>query len=169
MEKRFNLETSILTDNLLFPEGPIYLNDGSILLVEIARGTLTKIYQNGKKEIVSNLGEGPNGAAIGPDGFCYICNNGGFEWEISNNNFMRPILESKSYSGGKIQKVNIITGEFSTLYDNCNNIPLNGPNDIVFDKNGNFWFTDLGKVRNRDMDRGAIYWAKADGLSLIHI
>ena len=53
MEKRFNLETSILTDDLLFPEGPIYLNDGSILLVEIARGTLTKVYQNGKKEIVS--------------------------------------------------------------------------------------------------------------------
>ena len=53
MEKRFNLETSILTDDLLFPEGPIYLNDGSILLVEIARGTLTKVYQNGKKEIIS--------------------------------------------------------------------------------------------------------------------
>ena len=35
MEKRFNLETSILTDDLLFPEGPIYLNDGSILLVDL--------------------------------------------------------------------------------------------------------------------------------------
>ena len=33
----------------------------------------------------------------------------------------------------------------------------------MFDKNGNFWFTDLGKVRKRNMDRGAIYWAKADG------
>ena len=76
---------------------------------------------------------------------------------------MRPILESKSYSGGKIQKVNIETGEFSTLYDSCNSIPLNGPNDIVFDRNGDFWFTDLGKVRKRNMDRGAIYWAKSDG------
>ena len=156
-------EFKVKAKGLKFPEGPISMNDGSIILVEIARGTLSKINISGETEVIANLGGGPNGAAIGPDGYCYVCNNGGFEWEISNNKFMRPILESKSYSGGKIQKVNIITGEFITLYDNCNNIPLNGPNDIVFDKNGNFWFTDLGKVRNRDMDRGAIYWAKADG------
>ena len=164
MEKRFNLETSIVTDNLLFPEGPIYLNDGSILLVEIARGTLTKIYQNGKKEIVSNLGEGPNGAAIGPDGFCYICNNGGFDWEVSSDQKKRrPIAQAKNYKSGKIQKVNLNTGEFETLYSHCNGLPLNGPNDIVFDKKGNFWFTDLGKVRERTMDRGSVYWAKPDG------
>ena len=164
MEKRFNLETSILTDDLLFPEGPIYLNDGSILLVEIARGTLTKVYQNGKKEIVSNLGEGPNGAAIGPDGFCYICNNGGFDWEISSDQKKRrPVAQAKNYKSGKIQKVNLNTGEFETLYSECNGLPLNGPNDIVFDKKGNFWFTDLGKQRERDMDRGSIYWAKSDG------
>jgi gluconolactonase len=49
------------------------------------------------------------------------------------------------------------------LYTECNGVALKGPNDIVFDKNGNFWFTDLGKVRKRNMDRGAIYWAKSDG------
>jgi gluconolactonase len=26
------------------------------------------------------MGGGPNGAAIGPDGKCYVCNNGGFKW-----------------------------------------------------------------------------------------
>ncbi|MEC8204462.1 MAG: SMP-30/gluconolactonase/LRE family protein, partial [Pseudomonadota bacterium] len=40
---------------------------------------------------------------------------------------------------------------------------LSGPNDIVFDRKGNMWFTDLGKARARDLDRGAIYWAKPDG------
>ena len=25
------------------------------------------------------------------------------------------------------------------------------------------WFTDLGKARDRDMDRGAVYWARSDG------
>ena len=157
-------EFKIKAKGLKFPEGPIYMNDGSVILVEIARGTLSKINSNGKIEVIAHLGGGPNGAAIGPDGHCYVCNNGGFEWEILHDGkFMRPILESKSYSGGKIQKVNIVTGEFSTLYDSCNNIPLNGPNDIVFDRNGDFWFTDLGKVRKRNMDRGAIYWAKSDG------
>ena len=118
-------EFKVKAKGLKFPEGPISMNDGSIILVEIARGTLSKINISGETEVIANLGGGPNGAAIGPDRYCYVCNNGGFEWEISNNKFMRPILESKSYSGGKIQKVNIITGEFSTLYDNCNNIPLN--------------------------------------------
>ena len=158
------LETDIITDELNFPEGPIYLNDNSVLLVEIARGTLTKVFMNGKKEILCELGGGPNGAAIGPDGYCYICNNGGFEWDISKDKkFMRPILQSKTYKNGRIEKVNLKSGKFQTLYDSCNDIPLNGPNDIVFDKKGNFWFTDLGKVRDRTMDRGAIYWAKADG------
>ena len=158
------LETDIITDELNFPEGPIYLNDDSVLLVEIARGTLTKVFMNGKKEILCELGGGPNGAAIGPDGYCYICNNGGFEWDVSKDKkFMRPVLQSKTYKNGRIEKVNLKSGKFQTLYDSCNNIPLNGPNDIVFDKKGNFWFTDLGKVRDRTMDRGAIYWAKADG------
>ena len=158
------LKTDIITDELNFPEGPIYLNDDSVLLVEIARGTLTKVFMNGKKEILCELGGGPNGAAIGPDGYCYICNNGGFEWDISKDKkFMRPILQSKTYKNGRIEKVNLKSGKFQTLYDSCNDIPLNGPNDIVFDKKGNFWFSDLGKVRDRTMDRGAIYWAKADG------
>src|SRR3546814_313399 len=56
-----------------------------------------------------------------------------------------------------------MTGKVERLYDSCNGNRLNGPNDIVFDDAGGFWFTDLGKRRPRDMDRGFIYWAKADG------
>ncbi len=49
------------------------------------------------------------------------------------------------------------------LYEACNGIMLRGPNDIVFDGQGGFWFTDLGKRRARDTDLGFVYWAKADG------
>ena len=154
----------VIAKDLKFPEGPIFMNDGSIILVEIARGTLSKVNINGSVEVVADLGGGPNGAAIGPDGHCYVCNNGGFEWEVSlGKKGMRPISQSKNYIGGSIQKVNLGTGQYSTLYTECNGVALKGPNDIVFDKNGNFWFTDLGKVRKRNMDRGAIYWAKSDG------
>jgi gluconolactonase len=154
----------VIAKDLKFPEGPVFMNDGSIILVEIARGTLSKVNINGSVEVVADLGGGPNGAAIGPDGHCYVCNNGGFEWEVSlGKKGMRPISQSKNYIGGSIQKVNLSTGQYSTLYTECNGVALKGPNDIVFDKNGNFWFTDLGKVRKRNMDRGAIYWAKSDG------
>ena len=63
-----------------FPEGPIALPDGSVLLVEIKRGTLTRIGADGRASVVAKTGGGPNGAALGPDGKVYVCNNGGFEW-----------------------------------------------------------------------------------------
>src|SRR6202042_3020758 len=62
---------------LAFPEGPIALEDGSVLLVEMQRGTLTKILPDGAAQVMAELGGGPNGAAMGPDGRCYVCNNGG--------------------------------------------------------------------------------------------
>ena len=33
-----------ITDGLLFPEGPIAMPDGTVLLVEIGRGTLTRVF-----------------------------------------------------------------------------------------------------------------------------
>ena len=89
-----------ITEDLLFPEGPIAMPDGSIILVEIARGTLTRVLPDGRKEIIAETGGGPNGAAIGPDGACYVCNNGGFEWEKDQktNCPPTPITASKTSS-----------------------------------------------------------------------
>src|SRR4051812_40045377 len=71
-----------ITSGLRFPEGPIAMDDGSVILVEIARGTLTRVdVDNGGTEVVAECGGGPNGAAVGPDGAIYVCNNGGcFDW-----------------------------------------------------------------------------------------
>ena len=33
----------------------------------------------------------------------------------------------------------------------------------VFDGKRGFWFSDLGKVYGRQMDRGALYYARTDG------
>ncbi len=153
----------VITDGLLFPEGPIAMPDGSVLLVEIARGTLTRVLPNGDREIVAETGGGPNGAAIGPDGRCYICNNGGFRWEIDAAGRRRPVAQADDWSGGRIERVDLADGSVEILYDSCDGHPLKGPNDIVFDRSGGFWFSDLGKVRKRDMDRGGIYYARADG------
>ncbi len=71
--------TTIATD-LQFPEGPIAMADGSILLVEIERGTLTWLEGDGAVRRRFDLGGGPNGAAVGPDGKVYVCNNGGCSW-----------------------------------------------------------------------------------------
>ena len=40
---------------------------------------------------------------------------------------------------------------------------LSGPNDLVFDRSGGIWFTDLGKNYPRSKDRGGLYYCKPDG------
>ena len=137
--------------------------DGSFLLVEIARKTLTRIRQDGSKEIVAQLEGGPNGAAIGPDGACYICNNGGLGWHTDETFGLRPTGASEDYLRGWIERVDLTTGEVTRLFDQVGNHPLKGPNDLVFDRHGGFWFTDMGKIRPRSVDQGGVYYATIDG------
>jgi gluconolactonase len=152
-----------LASGLLFPEGPIALSDGSVILVEIGRGTLTRVTRDGRVQVVADLGGGPNGAAIGPDGAVYVCNNGGFEFRTEADGTYRPIMQAADYSGGRIERVDLATGRFERLFDSVDGNGLRGPNDIVFDAEGGFYFTDLGKVREADMDRGAVCYSPPGG------
>ena len=138
------------------------LSDGAILVVEIAKGCLTRIDPKGRKSIVATPGGGPNGAAFGPDGHLYICNNGGFAWDTVDGRLI-PVGQADDYSGGRIERIDIDTGKVDVLYTSCDGYPLKGPNDLVFDANGGFYFTDLGKWRRRDLDWGGLYYARADG------
>ncbi|MEM1436788.1 MAG: SMP-30/gluconolactonase/LRE family protein [Pseudomonadota bacterium] len=153
---------TVLADGLEFPEGPIALPDGSVLLVEIARGTLTRISAEGNKQVVAEVGGGPNGAALGPGGWVYLCNNGGFQW-IRRNGRLYPGDEPENYSSGRIERVHPDSGAIEVLYTHCNGQPLRGPNDLVFDRHGGFWFTDHGKTRPRERDVTGVFYAKADG------
>jgi gluconolactonase len=157
-----------LAQGLEFPEGPVALADGSVMLVEIAAGTLTRIAPDGAKTVVARPGGGPNGAAIGPDGKCYVCNNGGFEWHVEGGR-KRPFLQARDYAGGRIERVDVDTGAVECLYRAAGETPLKGPNDLVFDRQGGFYFSDLGKVRAREMDRGAVYYARADGAAITEV
>jgi len=82
---------------------------------------------------------------------------------------MRSIGQADDYSGGRIEAVDLETGAFEVLYSHCGEFQLRGPNDIVFDREGGFYFTDLGKVRERDWDRTGIYYAKTDGSHIAEI
>ncbi len=152
----------VITDGLEFPEGPVWMPDGSIVLVEIKGGRVTRVSPDGSKRTIATPGGGPNGAAIGPDGALYVCNNGGFEWHDVGG-ITLPGEQPADYSGGRIERVDLATGAVSVLYTSCDGNALRGPNDLVFDPSGGFWFTDHGKTRKRDRDRGGLYWAKPDG------
>jgi gluconolactonase len=151
-----------IASGLRFPEGPVAMPDGSVILVEIERQTLSRVTPDGRVQVIAKLGGGPNGAAMGPGGKIYVTNNGGLKF-VERPGRLFPVAQADDYSRGSIQVVDPVTGKFETLYDGCDGQRLRGPNDLVFDRAGGFWFTDLGKTRERDADRGAVYYAKADG------
>jgi gluconolactonase len=154
-----------VASGLLFPEGPIAMPDGTVVLVEIARGTLSRVGKDGTVDVVADCGAGPNGAAIGPDGKVYVCNNGGcFSWhEVMGMRVPGPVPDE--WTGGSIQRVDLDTGDVETLYTSSSGRPLLAPNDLVFDTAGGFWFTDHGVRRERTSDRTGLHYAKADGSS----
>jgi gluconolactonase len=157
------MESQIVTEGLEFPEGPIAMADGSVILTEIKGQRLTRVKRDGSKETVAETGGGPNGAAIGPDGAIYVTNNGGaFEW-LETNGLTIPGPTPASHTGGMIQRVDIKSGKVETVYDACEGRRLIGPNDLVFDRQGGMWFTDHGCGTPEGRKFGAIYYAKADG------
>jgi gluconolactonase len=159
-------ETRIITEGLEFPEGPVALPNGDVLVVELKAGNLTRVKPDGTKEVVAHLGGSPNGAAIGPDGKVYVCNSGGWRWtEVAGMTLPgeHGITIGRDYIGGRIQRVDLDTGEFDDVYTESDGRPLMAPNDLVFDSSGGFWFTDHGHMHERHRDRTGIHYGKADG------
>lgn len=152
-----------IAEGLFIPEGPVAMADGSILVVEVGGGKVHRISAAGERSLLADLGGGPNGAAIGPDGALYVCNNGGgYACEFVEGH-LRIQLDPATYVGGSIQRVDLTTGAATTLYDNCDGAPLLAPNDIVFDKAGGFWFTDHGRSEVERKTYGGLYYAHVDG------
>lgn len=157
-----------LAEGLRFPEGPVVMPDGSIALVEIAAGRVTRVTTDGSKTTISAQGGGPNGLALGPDGLLYCCNNGGFLWHEEPGH-LRPVGQPPDYSGGRLEAIDPRDGSVRVLYTHCGEHPLRGPNDLVIARDGGIWFTDLGKVRARDRDHGFVYWGAPDGSRIVQV
>lgn len=148
----------IIAEGLAFPEGPVVMADGSVIVVELAGGRITRCW-NGRTETVCDIGGGPNGAAIGPDGALYVCNSGGLDL-AKLQNARGPGHE------GRVERVDLDTGKVERLYDSCDGIALEAPNDIVFDSEGRIWFTDLGKTHDGIRTASGLFSALPDGSSV---
>lgn len=156
----------VIAKNLSFPEGPVAMKDGSVIFTEIRSGLVRRAWPDGRVTTVADCGGGPNGAAIGPDGALYVCNNGGNTYPADHFVAIGPAAD---YAGGSIQRVDLATGQVTTLYSHCGQNRLSSPNDIVFDKLGGFYFSDMGKKRKRDRDHGGLYYATIDGREITEI
>ena len=121
------MDIELVTEGLRFPEGPIAMADGSVILTEIEGQALTRVLPDGRKETVSETGGGPNGAAIGPDGAIYVTNNGGSFEFMKTNGLNIPGPTPPSHQGGYIQRVDIASGKCETIYDTCEGRRFAGP------------------------------------------
>src|ERR1700740_3766062 len=114
----------VLATGVEFPEGPVVMPDGSVVLVEIRGQRLTRVHPDGRKEIVAQIPGGPNGAALGADGKMYVCNNGGFSWIPSRGTMMPGAPEPHEYIGGSIQRVHLTTGKGKNPFHKCGGAPV---------------------------------------------
>ena len=165
-----DIELRELASGLAFPEGPVVLPDGDVLVCELAAGRVSRVPAGGgEPSVVADCGGSPNGAAIGPDGALYVCNSGGWRW-TELGPYRLPgaggVTQADDYIGGRVQRVDLATGTVDDLYTACDGHPLRAPNDLVFDSTGGFWFTDHGHIRARERDNGGLYYATADGSSI---
>ena len=49
-------EFELVADGLRFPEGPVVMPDGSVILVEIAQGQITRVRPDGSKSVIAKPG-----------------------------------------------------------------------------------------------------------------
>lgn len=152
----------IIAEGLRFPEGPVWLPNGDLLVGEMAKNRVVRITPHGKVTTEVELpGGSPNGLAIGPDGALYICNSGGFAWEDTDDGYLRSVGKPAGFTGGSIDRYDLKTKKLTTLYTHCGDKRLIGPNDLVFDRDGGLWFSDLGTMAGR-VDLCGAYYCRID-------
>lgn len=165
------LELEVLADDLGFPEGPAFLPDGAVLVVDIEHATVVRVDGAGTT-VVARTDGGPNGLALDSPTTAIVANNGGFLWAELEDGSRMPYdrathtNEPPGFAGGWIERVDLGTGAVEVLHRTCVGRAFKGPNDLVLDAEGGVWFTDHGKGRHDTVDRGGLYYLPADGLAV---
>ena len=162
------LEFDVLAAGQGFTEGPVVAADGAVLFVDIDGGRVLHV-ENGAVDVVATPGGGPNGLALETPVTAIVANNGGFLWSEVETGVRIPIdrathtNEPPGFTGGWLERVDLASGEVTVLHRACAGRSLRGPNDLVFDAIGGLWFTDHGKGRHANVDRGGLYYVPPDG------
>jgi gluconolactonase len=153
---------NVLASNLGFPEGPLALADGSVLVCDVHGGLVRRVV-DGQSSVLADLGGAPNGLALGPDGWLYVANNGGaMRWKQQDGLLISEGFLETGFDA-RIERIDLETGRTERVLDKVDGRALQAIDDLVFGSDGGFWFTDLGRDGERGRSYGGVYWSSLDG------
>jgi gluconolactonase len=144
------MNTTLLASGLGFPEGPVIMGDGRVVLCDGNTGELLVYVGPGGSggtappgndciEPYVRTGGSPWGALLGGDGAIYVTQGG----NVPGSG------DTSAVSG--IQRV-LPDGSVELLFSEAAGYPLYGPNDLAFGPDGRLWFTESGSEQDFRFD-----------------
>jgi gluconolactonase len=132
------VQSTLLASGLGFPEGPVILGGGRIVLCDGNTGDLLA-YDNGSISTYAHTGGSPWGTVLGSDGAIYVTQGG----NVPGSG------DTSAVSG--IQRVNP-DGTVELLFSEVAGYQLYGPNDLAFGPDGRLYFTESGSEQDFRFD-----------------
>jgi gluconolactonase len=150
----------VLTSALRFPEGPSYLGDGAVAVVEMKGESVSRVDADGTVTVLGDCGGGPNGSTLGAGGELYVANNGGLSAEGMG------YWHAPRQLDGCVQRVDA-DGTVTPVGGVLPGPEPHRPNDLCFGPDGTLYVTDSANWEDlRDLRTGRIVAIGADGTQL---
>jgi len=164
------LTWEVWAEGLDFPEGPVALADGSVLVSEMAAGRVTRVHPDGTTSPVAEVGGGPNGLGVLPDGALVVCQGGGSGWSRRPWPYDGPGAVELLLPGGpaeapvapELQRVEP-DGTVGVLLPPGEGDALMKPSDVAVDAAGGVYVTDFGGIRGRTRTIAGVLYAPPGG------
>jgi len=125
-----------------FTEGPVYDDTGILYFTDGPTGNVFSITADGVFKLVITGAKRPDGMMIDHDGNLVVCD----------------------YDGKRLDLYNPEGQLIRTIADSYNGKALNGPNDVIIDKEGGIYFTDpFFEKAGAPQDAEGVYFIPKDG------
>ena len=131
----------MIVQGIGLPEGPVWCEDGTLVVTAVAEGALYRIWpEGGRKEKIADTAGGPNAAAPADDGGFIVTQNGGVDFSkipqpLEEMRFPEPAAPPAFLSGG-LQHV-AADGSVTRVLSG-----MQASNDLVVGPDGTVYFTD---------------------------
>ncbi len=150
----------VVSRGLLFPEGPVWCADGTVVCTSVPEGALYRVWPaEGRSEKIASVGGGANAAAPASDGGFLVTQNGGIDFSKAAV-FTDPPPYRPATPG--LQRV-LPDGSSTYVVD----VGFLAPNDLVTAADGTVYFTDPPHFPPPEEPVGRVHALHGDGTTSV--